>query len=70
MRDKLERLRYVWRAFQEGWEQCHAQWHDAVADRFLRDFIEPWGPVMDGFLRALDQLDRALEWSDQAMGDD
>jgi uncharacterized protein YukE len=60
MRDAWEQLRQALRALQRGWEEVQARWRDPVAERFQKEFIEPWEPLVHEMLQELEALDEEL----------
>ncbi|MEM4203563.1 MAG: hypothetical protein QXS54_05790 [Candidatus Methanomethylicaceae archaeon] len=57
--DYASELRTRWRSFQENWRACHELWQDAVANRFEREFIEPW-EALRAVLEEMDKLETEL----------
>ena len=55
-----EKLRHCWGRFRSEWDEVRGRWHDAVADRFEREFVLPWEEDVTRVLAEVTALEEAL----------
>jgi uncharacterized protein YukE len=59
--DSYDRLRGEWSALSRQWEGTRAEWCDSIGDRFEREFWPEWEDEVPKLLRAMSELDEALD---------
>lgn len=59
--DARDGLQSQWRSLQTQWLETRGVWRDQVAAHFEREFWSFWEAEMPPLLRALEELDEALE---------
>jgi hypothetical protein len=61
-----ESLSNEWRVLQDTWDGVRAEWRDAVAARFERDFWSEWETTVPPLLELLETLNEALDQASDA----
>ena len=65
LRNGREQIIDEWKRLKQQWEATSSQWGDAARYRFEREFWQAYEPIINAYIKQLDNLDNIIDQAKQ-----